>query len=81
MAAASDGHVFVVDALFDAVQIFDRGDTLLLAFGERGSRAGQFWLPGGIFISTKNEIYVADSYNRRVQVFQARAESAASAPK
>ena len=61
--------MFVVDALFDAVQIFDRDGTLLLAFGERGSKAGQFWLPAGLFIDPLDRIYVADAYNRRIQVF------------
>ncbi|MBZ5606349.1 MAG: 6-bladed beta-propeller, partial [Acidobacteriia bacterium] len=34
--------------------------------------AGQFQLPSGISIDDRNIIYVADSYNRRVQVFRYR---------
>ncbi len=65
----SEGHVYVVDALFDRVQIFDDQGRFLLAFGEPGGTPGAFWLPSGLFI-LGDRIYVADSYNRRVQVFQ-----------
>ena len=64
------GNVYVVDALFDAVQIFDQSGQLLLNFGERGTGPGQFWLPSGLTIDDRDFIYVADSYNKRVQVFR-----------
>lgn len=70
LALDSDGHIYVVDALFDAVQIFDRQGQYLLTFGERGLDPGQFWLPGGIFIDPQDRIYVADSYNQRIQIFE-----------
>jgi hypothetical protein len=38
-------------------------------FGKAGNHEGEFWLPGGIAVSG-GTIYVADSYNKRVQVFQ-----------
>jgi DNA-binding beta-propeller fold protein YncE len=55
--------------MFDAVQIFDRQGRLLLAFGEHGAGRGQFMLPRGIYISAEDKVYVADAYNRRVQIF------------
>ena len=70
VAVDSEGHIYVVDALFDAVQIFDRRGAYLLAFGERGINPGRFWLPGGIFIDGHDRIYVADTYNQRIQVFE-----------
>ncbi len=65
----SKGHIYVVDAIFHRVQIFDSEGRYLMAFGSQGSGAGEFWLPSGLFID-QDKIYVADSYNRRVQVFQ-----------
>ncbi|MDH5750543.1 MAG: 6-bladed beta-propeller [Rhodospirillales bacterium] len=65
----SAGNIYVVDAIFDKVQIFDVKGRFLLAFGERGHKAGEFWLPTGIFV-IKDKIFVADSYNERVQVFE-----------
>ena len=69
IAVDSAGHIYVVEGINDAVQVFDESGRLLLAFGESGSGDGQFWLPSGIAI-VNDIVYVADSANRRVQVFQ-----------
>jgi DNA-binding beta-propeller fold protein YncE len=69
LALDSEGHVYVVDALFNRLQIFDQQGRLLLVIGGDGSGPGEFWLPAGIFI-VDDRIYVADSFNRRVQIFQ-----------
>ncbi len=66
----TQGHLYVVDALFDNFQIFDPAGRFLLNVGSSGAGPGEFWLPAGIAINQKNQIFVADSYNRRVQVFQ-----------
>ena len=50
VAADADGHVWVVDAIFDNIQIFDEQGHLLLVIGSRGRGAGQFWSPSGISI-------------------------------
>lgn len=64
----SEGHVYVVDGLHDVVQVFDDDGHLLLGFGESGSGDGQFWLPTGLTIAN-DTVYVADSANRRIEVF------------
>ncbi|MEK6683404.1 MAG: 6-bladed beta-propeller, partial [Nitrospirota bacterium] len=64
------GHIFVVDGLYDTVQIFNRQGELLMNFGETGGTEGDFYLPAGIAIDNRNRIYVADTYNQRVAVFQ-----------
>lgn len=74
VAADGEGHVYVVDALFNRIQIFDPRGAFLLAFGGQGARVGKFWLPTGLFIA-RDRIYVADSYNRRIQVFEFLGES------
>jgi DNA-binding beta-propeller fold protein YncE len=63
------GRIYVVDALFGNVQIFDSDGRLLLTVGGPGSDPGEFWLPNGIAIAG-NLIYVADTYNGRLQVFK-----------
>ena len=60
----------MADAAFDNIQIFDRAGHFLLAFGGLGAQPGEFWLPAGVAIDRDDRIYVADSYNRRVQIFQ-----------
>ena len=67
--ARTKGHLYVVDANFETVQVFNDQGALLMDFGQEGQQPGAFWLPAGIFIDRRNRIWVADSYNRRVQVF------------
>jgi sugar lactone lactonase YvrE len=64
------GHVYLVDSLLHAVQIFDDAGQFLLSIGGLGQANGEFWLPTGIFIGRDDMIYVADTYNQRVQVFR-----------
>jgi hypothetical protein len=50
--------------------VFNRQSQLLYYFGARGSHAGEFQLPTGLFIDHNDHVYVVDSFNRRVQEFQ-----------
>lgn len=70
MAVDSDGHVYVLDSRFENVQVFDHVGALLMAFGGEGDGPGEFALPSGITIDQGDRIWIADTYNRRVQVFQ-----------
>jgi len=71
VATDSEGHLYIVDALFGNVQIFDSTGTLLMFFGSTGSFAsGSFNLPNGIFIDSSDRIYIADTHHSCVQVFQ-----------
>jgi len=63
------GHLYVADALSNYIQIFDAEGRFLLSFGGMGGSIGRFRLPAGIYV-LKNRIFVADSQNRRVQVFE-----------
>ena len=51
------------------MQVFDDTGVLLLAMCHEGRGAGEFWLPAGIHIDGRGRIWIADVYNRRVQVF------------
>ena len=70
VAVDQAGHIYVADALFDNIQVFDISGRLLMVWGETGAEAGEFWLPEGIAVNQMNEILIADSYNQRVQVFK-----------
>ena len=73
---AANGHVLVADTGNDRVQIFDAGSFAYLATlgvaGAPGSDNGHFNVPAGIHPNpTTRELYIADSGNHRVQVFDA----------
>jgi DNA-binding beta-propeller fold protein YncE len=69
IAVDSEGHIYVADAIANHIQIFDQNGKLLLNFGQAGNGPGEFQMPTGLAI-WNDTIYVADSYNHRVQVFQ-----------
>jgi DNA-binding beta-propeller fold protein YncE len=69
IAVDPEDHLYVVDANFESVQIFNADGQLLLDFGTEGHNPGEFWLPAGISIDSHNRIWIADAYNRRIQVF------------
>jgi DNA-binding beta-propeller fold protein YncE len=60
----------VVDGLWGVVQVFNRKGELLYYFGSKGTHAGEFQLPAGLYIDRNDQVFVVDSFNRRVQVFQ-----------
>lgn len=69
IAVDAQGLVYVVDGMNDVVKIFNPKGQLLLVFAGSGVGPGQLWLPAGITL-TGSTVYVADTANRRVQVFE-----------
>lgn len=71
VAVDGAGHIIVIEGLFDAMQFFDGQGRLLMSVGASGHGPGEFWLPGGICYDAKERLlFVADSSNKRVQVFR-----------
>lgn len=65
-----DGNIYVTDTVRGTVRAYNHNGKLLGAFGRPGSRVGEFNLPVGIWADSQGRIYVADSANLRLQVFQ-----------
>lgn len=72
VAVDSQDHLYVIDAQFEAVQVYSSEGQLLMAFGREGRGPGEFWLPAGMCIDESDRIWIADTYNRRVQAFDFR---------
>ena len=51
------------------IQQFSPNGTFRKAFGRTGSGIGEFSLPAGIAISSRDVITVVDTQNHRIQVF------------
>jgi len=67
------GRLVVADQGADRIQLFASNYVALAAYkppaGERGSLPGQLWLPQGAWpMPDGNAIYVADTWNHRVQL-------------
>ena len=69
IAVDGEGRIFLCDAMLDMVKVFNDSGRLLFSFGATGTGSGDFWMPSGIYIHQKF-IFVADTYNRRVQIFK-----------
>ncbi|MEO7300275.1 MAG: 6-bladed beta-propeller [Verrucomicrobiota bacterium] len=71
VAVNSRGELFVTEyGLVERVQHFSRdGKTFLNSIGKPGEGAGEFNRAEGLGIDSKDQIYVADSCNHRVQIF------------
>jgi len=78
IAVASDGSIYVADTWNHRIQKFDAQGRYLTSWGTLaqvsvGDPTGYslFYGPRGIAIGTDGEIYVTDTGNKRVQVFDA----------
>ena len=65
------GHVFVADSGNHRIAVMDSAGAGLYAFGSQGAGPGQFERPTGLAVGPDNRIVVSDTFNRRVQVFEA----------
>jgi len=65
-----EGNVYVSWANNGRIWVYTGDGRFLCSFGEFGTRVGEFASPGGLWIDSANRLYVADSGNGRVQLFQ-----------
>jgi hypothetical protein len=66
------GNIYVADGFGNArIAKFDKNGKFVKSWGSRGVAPGQFNTPRGIAIDAQGLVYVADSGNRRIQVFDA----------
>jgi hypothetical protein len=64
------GNIFVADGYGNArVAKFDRNGKFIKSWGSRGTEPGQFNTLHTIAIDAKDNVYVGDRGNRRIQVF------------
>jgi DNA-binding beta-propeller fold protein YncE len=65
-----EGNVYVVESFHDHLLIYNSGGEFLMSIGGVGSAPGQFHLPAGVWVDARNRVFVADTLNSRVSVFQ-----------
>jgi DNA-binding beta-propeller fold protein YncE len=64
------GKIYVSSTRDSHIRIYGRDGSLLGSFGRTGMEIGEFNSPAGLWIDGTNRLYVADTNNGRVQVFQ-----------
>jgi DNA-binding beta-propeller fold protein YncE len=70
---SSSGEIYISDGYGNArVHKFSPDGNLLLSWGEPGPGSGQFRLPHSVRVDNKNQIWVTDRENSRIQIFNER---------
>lgn len=70
VAVDGRGTVFVVNNLLNNIKGYDHNNKPLFTVGTMGNDEEQFYLPVGIFINDQGRIYITDTVNQRVDVYQ-----------
>ena len=66
----SGGKIFVASKVTNYVVALDMDGKKLFAWGGMGQEDEKFALPNGLFVDGNGRIYIADSVNQRVVVYQ-----------
>ncbi len=70
VAADSEGNVYVIESYHDSLLVYSRRGEFLLPIVGSGAPGGNFYLPSGVWVDAKNQVYVADMFNGRIVRFQ-----------
>lgn len=77
IALDSQDNIYISDAKWNRISVFNLDGQILITLGGTFSqrsgdrlRVGGFLTPHGLYIDKKDRIYVADTMNHRLQVFQ-----------
>jgi sugar lactone lactonase YvrE len=69
VAVGEGGEIFVLDGVNGQVKVFDERGNFLSAIGSPGEGEGRLRHPVGMDLDSLGNVYIADTGNRRVQVF------------
>ena len=69
IAATSDNHLVILSRAHNTVMVYTLDGQLIHQFGTKGSQPGMFNNCWGICIDSSGLVYIADGFNKRVQVF------------
>jgi DNA-binding beta-propeller fold protein YncE len=65
-----EGNIYISYVARSIIGAYKPDGTPMGTFGQPGSRIGEFLAPKGLWVDANNRIYVSDTANARVQVFE-----------
>jgi sugar lactone lactonase YvrE len=72
LGADQQGNIYVSSFTRSLIRVYGQDGHQIALFGQPGPRVGEFSQPDGLWIDSANLLYVADSGNGRVQLFELR---------
>ncbi len=69
VALDSNGTVYIVSNLSHNIYAYDKDGKEVQILGGMGTENGKLYLPNGLYIDDRDEIFVTDTINQRVSVF------------
>jgi DNA-binding beta-propeller fold protein YncE len=69
LSVGPKGNIYLVDGVNNLIRVVDSEGRWKFSFGQGGTGKGQFHHPLGIDISKDGKVFIADTGNHRVQVF------------
>ncbi len=72
---ATNGRIYISDYLRHTVLVYDMKGQWLYEIGTKGNRPGDFFYPSAVGVNNEGLLFVADTFNHRVQIFTVKAES------
>jgi sugar lactone lactonase YvrE len=70
VAVDSEHNVYVIESYFDHLLVYNRRGEFLMPIGGVGNAPGRFHLPSGVWLDSRNRLFIADTLNSRISVFQ-----------
>ncbi len=70
LAIGQHGNIYISYVGTSEIRMYHPNGALLATFGQAGPKTGEFSAPQGLWIDGRNRIYVADTANLRIQLFQ-----------
>jgi sugar lactone lactonase YvrE len=67
-----EGIIYVMDYMRHTLLIYDSSGNFMNEFGGEGWEPGWFTYPKDICVDTQGRLFVADAFNKRVQIFKTR---------
>lgn len=69
-------NLYITDVTKDEhrILVYDIQGQFQRTFGQEGTESGQFWFPNAVEVDGEGRIYVSDSNNRRLQVFDSQGQ-------
>jgi len=74
IAIGPNGDIYLVDGLNNRIIVVDSTGKRKFEFGQQGEGQGEFKYPLGIDISDDGKVFIADTGNHRIQVFNLKGD-------